>query len=605
MQRAPDIPGLTDLVQIGQGGNGVVYRATQSQLSRVVAVKVLGTRLDDASAARFAREGQALGLVSGHPNIVPVYTADTTPDGRPYLVMLLCENGSLADRVESAGPMSPAAVLDLGIRMCGALQTAHDAGLLHRDIKPGNILFDSYDVPRLADFGQARFGDANLTKTGDVVATPGYAAPEVLTGERATIRSDVCSLATTLMAALLGHGPFSRDSDENIAATLLRVVQDAPPDLRQVGVPHQLAVELEKAMDKTPGRRHMSAAELGRRLQEVQASLGLPHTPMIIAGNSAPQSPLPPLTGAVPLEERPRDEERTRVVGGGAPPGSTAVIGGAGTTGRARRSPWRWVAIVATVAVLAGLGIFAATQLVDSREPTNPTDASDLIVGSSDYGPGSWQATEDMNLLSQVIGSVPTSAEDESSSYPSDMITCLGLEPQTQVESSQPSAQYVDMDATSIAEDGDHVSSYRYARSLAMVVGSASDAERYVTAFASPRFDTCLDELDDLGISVGREQAMYSESAKISVPDHEPDMPDGTHFQARQIEVPLQRAGDSESSEQLANGDYKQLGSRYVTVLAMSAGTSVEYVVMQSSSDDVPAEMIDSVAEAFLAVATA
>ncbi|WP_158716233.1 serine/threonine-protein kinase [Blastococcus sp. Marseille-P5729] len=604
MQRAPDIPGLTDLVPIGQGGNGVVYRATQRQLSRVVAVKVLGARLDDVSADRFAREGQALGLVSGHPNIVPVYTADTTPEGRPYLVMLLCENGSLADRVESGGPMSPPAVLDLGIRMCGALQTAHDAGLLHRDIKPGNILFDSYDVPRLADFGQARFGDVNLTKTGDVVATPGYAAPEVLTGERATIRSDVYSLATTLMAALLGHGPFSRDSDENIAATLLRVVQDAPPDLRQLGVPHQLAAELERAMDKTAGRRHMSAAELGRRLQEVQASLGLPHTPMIIAGSPAPQSPLPPLTGALPLEDRVREGERTRVVGGASPPGSTAVIG-RDNANKPARSPLRWVAVLAAVAVVAGLAIWGVTQLTDSRKPTNPTDAGELIVGSSDYGPGSWQATEDMGLLTEVIGEVPTGADDESSSYPSGMILCLGLEPETEVSSSKPSAQYVDTDATEVSEDGDSVSSYRYARSLAMVMGSASDAERYVTAFASPRFDTCLDELDDLGVSAGREQAMYGESAKISVPEHEPDMPDGTHFQARQIEIPLQRAGDSDSTEQGSNGEYKQQGSRYVTVLAMSAGTSVEYVVMQSSSDEVPDEMIDSVTEAFLAVATA
>ena len=602
MQRLPDIPGLTDLVRIGQGGNGVVYRATQSQLRRVVAVKLLGVQLDDESAARFAREGHALGIVSGHPNIVPVYTADTTADGTPYLVMLLCENGSLSDRVEQHGPMSVPAVLDLGIRMCGALQTAHDAGLLHRDIKPGNILFDSYDVPRLADFGQAQIADANLTKTGDVVATPGYAAPEVLTGERATVRSDVYSLATTLMAALLGHGPFSRETDENIAATLLRVLQEPPPDLRAVGVPPQLAAVLERAMDKTAGLRPMSAAELGRRLQEVQAELGLPHTPMIIAGAAA-GSPLPPVAGAGGYDERTRlVDEPARSAG----PGATAHLG-APTQKSPRTSGPRsrkWIAIAAAVLLLAGLGTWGALALAGSRTPTNPKDPSDLLIGASDYGPGDWQATEDMQLLSDVVGTFPVSAGSDSSVSPSSLTTCLDLDPETEVTASKASAQYVDGSGTSSKDDGKLVSKYRYARSLAFVTKSAADAQRYVTAYASPHFDTCLDELASLGVDVGKEQTLWNKPAKISVPAYQPSMPDGTYFQARQIEVPLEKRGQDENSQEDSNGTTKQLGSRYVTVLAMSAGTSAEYVIMQSSSPELSEDMLDAVAEAFVAVAT-
>ena len=603
MQRSPDIPGLSDLVQIGQGGNGVVYRASQTQLRRVVAVKLLATRLDDVSAQRFALEGQALGSVSGHPNIVPIYTADTTADGTPYLIMLLCENGSLDDRLARGGALPAPAVLDLGIRMCGALQTAHDAGLLHRDIKPGNILFDSYDVPRLADFGQARMADINLTKTGDVVATPGYAAPEVLIGERATVRSDVYSLAATLAAALLGHGPFHRDGDESVAAVLLRVIQEPPPNLRERGVPDVFARELEKALDKTPGRRQMSAGELGRRLQDVQRTLGLPTTPMIVAGEAAAHSPLAP-RGGLPLDDS------TRPLSSSVPPTSTALLDGAphgrGTVPAARpsRSTGKWLAVAAVITLVLGLGGWGLTAMLSSVEPTDPDDPSELLIGSSAYGPGSWQATADLNLLSSVIGDVPESPEDADSVYPSSLMTCLGLDPAADVIASKASAQYVDTDGT--AYDGEEFADkYRIARSVAMVTVSAGTAGDYVRAWASPQFDTCLDEASDLGIEAGNESTLYGQSAKISVPGYEADVPDGVLFQARQIAVPLQQTSGEESPATTASGGSERSGWRYVTVLAMSAGTSLEYVVMQSSADGVPEEMIDAVAEAFVDLATA
>lgn len=603
MQRSPDIPGLTDLIQIGQGGNGIVYRATQTQLRRVVAVKLLTTRLDEVSAQRFALEGQALGSVSGHPNIVPIYTADTTADGTPYIIMLLCENGSLSDRLARGGPLSVPAVLDLGIRMSGALQTAHDAGLLHRDIKPGNILFDSYDVPRLADFGQARMADTNLTRTGDVVATPGFAAPEVLTGERATIRSDVYSLATTLSAALIGRGPFQRDDDENIAALLLRVVQEPPPDLRPFGVPDALAGELARAMDKQPGRRPMSAGELGRRLQDVQAALSLPHTPMIVAGEAAAHSPLAPRQG-LPLDSGTRPIDN----GYGAP--ATALLADPAVTPtrsvRPKRSRRVWVAVGITLAMVAGLGTWALASMLSNREPTNPTNASDLLIGSSGYGPGSWQATGDLNLLTSVLGSFPESAETaEQDADPTSLMQCMGLDPLTEIVSSKASAQYVDLDGSELLGGDELGASYRIARSQALVATSAETATSYVTAWSSPQFDTCLDEASGLGISVGKESTVWNHSPRISVPEHQPDVPSAVTFQARVVEIPLRLTSDQEKVETDAEGKDIQSGSRYVTIMAMSAGTSVAYVVMQSGQPGVPTEMIDAVAEAFADLATA
>lgn len=613
MQRSPDIPGLSDLVQIGQGGNGVVYRANQHQLRRVVAVKLLAARLDDASAYRFALEGQALGSVSDHPNIVPVYNADTTADGTPYLIMLLCENGSLDDRLRDGGLLPVPMALDLGIRMCGALQTAHDAGLLHRDIKPGNILFDSYGVPRLADFGQARMVDMNLTRTGDVVATPGYAAPEVLIGERATVRSDVYSLAATVAAALLGHGPFHRDADESVAAVLLRVIQEPPPNLRLHGVPDVLAGELEKALDKTAGLRQMSAGELGRRLQDVQRTLNLPQTPMIVAGEAAAHSPL--ARGGLTLEGPTRQlQERARGMRGvPAGAGATPVLGGlpqqsvhntspAGPA--ARRSTGRWIALAAVIAVLLGLGGWALTTTLASVDPTNPDDASELLIGSSAYGPGNWQATSDMSLLAEVVGDVPESRADADSVYASSLMQCLGLDPANDIVSSKASAQYVDTDATTYVDD-DFGDTYRIARSLAMVASSTDAAEDWVKAWRGPQFDTCLNEVSDLGTDLGNESTMNGTSARISVPEYEADVPDGVLFQARQVAVPLSQTAGEEKPAEDSSGDPIRSGWRYVTVLAMSSGTSLEYVVMQSSAEGVSAETIDAVAEAFTDLATA
>ncbi|GAB3305184.1 protein kinase [Epidermidibacterium keratini] len=591
MPRLPDIPGLTDFVQIGEGGNGVVYRAMQAGLRRVVAVKLLSARLDSTAADRFAREGQALGLVSGHPNIVPVYSADTTSDGEPYLVMQLCEGGSLADRVEGSGPMPWQQVLDLGVRISGALQTAHDAGLLHRDIKPGNILFDGYGVPLLADFGQAQHADAHLTKTGDVVATPGFAAPEVLTGSKATVRSDVYSLASTMLAAILGYAPFSRDTDENVAATLLRVLQDAPPDVRPLGVPEPLAQVLERAMSKQPGMRPMSAAEFGRELQRVQRELGLPVTQMIVPPKPDSTTPFTPMTAPTMVEsDRPRAS--TAPLGpDGPPPGATAHQGA--SAGGGRRTG-RWIAIGLVLALLVAGGVWAGIALLGAREPKNVTSASDLLIGGEDYGEGTWETTEDISLLTNTLG---TTGDDISDPSPSNLSECLGLDFSAMIDDAKASAQYVDTSLSS--PDEESPSAYRYGRTVSIVANSAGDAEQFVTAFASPTFDTCLDATDGLGANIGEESTSYSNASKISVPEFDPSPPDSVSYQLRQVAVPLSSLSDGTESS-----DDTPAGYRYVTFVAMAAGTSVDIVVFQSSEATLADSAYEQTYEAFLDAAT-
>jgi serine/threonine protein kinase len=291
------LPGLTDLHEIGRGGYGVVYRAWQEQLRRQVAVKVLSARLDGGAAHRFAQECRALGTVSGHPHIVTVFDAGTTGQGSSYLVMPFYADGSLHDRLAQAGPMPWPDAVSIGVELAGALQTAHDAGILHRDIKPANVLVDGYGAVRLADFGQARHSTDELTRTAGIVATPGFSAPEILHGDPASARSDVFSLAATVMGLIRGRGPFAGDTDENLAALLLRVVNEPPPDLRALGVPDPICRVLENAMDKRPSLRPATAAEFGEALQAAQRDVGRPPTAMTVArrpdGEPKPGAPAP------------------------------------------------------------------------------------------------------------------------------------------------------------------------------------------------------------------------------------------------------------------------------------------------------------------------
>jgi len=269
---APAVPGIEDLTEIGRGGAGVVYRGRQPDLDRVVAVKVVfsgGTPATDL--ARWRREVTAMARLSNHPNIVAVYDGGTTADGLPFLVMPYVPGGTLGDRVRSEGTLGADEVVATGRRLAGALSAAHAAGVLHRDVKPDNVLLSPYGEPQLTDFGIARLLDATATTTHGVHATVAYAAPEVLIGQPASEASDVYSLGATLHACLTGAAPFVAGDGEPLLALAVRVASDAPADLRAAGVPDVLAEIVDRAMAKDPRDRISTPAELGRRLDGIAA----------------------------------------------------------------------------------------------------------------------------------------------------------------------------------------------------------------------------------------------------------------------------------------------------------------------------------------------
>ncbi|WP_063043850.1 protein kinase domain-containing protein [Nocardia pseudovaccinii] len=267
--------GFDDAAEIGRGGFGAVYRCTQPSLDRVVAVKVLTADLDEDNRARFFREQRAAGRLTGHPNIVNVLQAGVTDNGRPFIVMPYYAHGSLDAQVGRNGPLGLAEALRLGVKMAGALETAHRFGVLHRDIKPANILLTDYDEPTLVDFGIAHIAGGFVTGTGVVTGTPAFTAPEVVAGAPPSPATDVYGLGATLFAAITGHAALERRSGEQLVAQFLRLTSEPVPDLREHGISEDVSAIIERAMSSDPSVRP-SAAELGEELRGSELHHGFP-----------------------------------------------------------------------------------------------------------------------------------------------------------------------------------------------------------------------------------------------------------------------------------------------------------------------------------------
>ena len=267
--------GFVDAVEVGRGGAGIVYRCHQTSLARSVAIKVLMSDLDQDNRERFLREGLAMGKLSGHPNIENILQVGVTESNRPYIVMPYHEAGSLAQRLHRVGRIAWPDALRIGVKLCGALETAHRTGTLHRDIKPANVLVNDYGEPQLSDFGIARIVGGYETATGFFTGTIAYTAPEVLAGNPPTAASDVYSLGATIYALIAGTAAHERKSDEDLIAHYLRISSTPVPDMRPQGIPADVCAAIEKAMSLDPTKRHASAADFGRELQLAQRHNGL------------------------------------------------------------------------------------------------------------------------------------------------------------------------------------------------------------------------------------------------------------------------------------------------------------------------------------------
>ena len=241
--------------ELGQGGMGTVYLAQDSGLHRQVALKILRSDLgDDPSFAKKFLEEVEVTASLAHPNIIRVFTLGEQ-DGRLYLVMEHLDQPSLENRMENQAKVSERDVLEIGIGIASALQFAHEeTGLIHRDIKPGNILFGRGNIPKLADFGLAAGARSAQGQQDEIWGTPYYVSPERLLREPEDIRSDIYSLGATLYHAIAGRPPFEAETAEEVAK---RHISDRPPPLRSLcpEAQEQTVFTIDKCLAKKSSAR--------------------------------------------------------------------------------------------------------------------------------------------------------------------------------------------------------------------------------------------------------------------------------------------------------------------------------------------------------------
>jgi serine/threonine protein kinase len=283
---------------VGRGGMGVVLKAFDEALHRVVAVKVMAPQLAASATARqrFTREARAAAAVA-HDHVVTIHGVEEA-GGLPYIVMQFVDGQSLQDRLDRSGPLPIREVLRIGTQAASGLAAAHAQGLVHRDVKPANILLENgVERVKLTDFGLARaVDDATLTQSGVVAGTPQYMAPEQANGEAVDHRADLFSLGSVLYALCTGRPPFRADGS---MAVLKRVCEEAPRPVREINpeVPDWLAETIARLHAKDPGGRFQSAAEVAHVLGEHLAGLVRPAPPPSVAAARPARGVLTPAPG--------------------------------------------------------------------------------------------------------------------------------------------------------------------------------------------------------------------------------------------------------------------------------------------------------------------
>jgi len=337
--------------RIGSGGMGTVWRAHDTLLGRDVAVKLLheGLASDAAFAERFRREARAAAKLA-HPNIAAVYDTGEH-DGIPFIVMELVDGSSLHARIRRDGPLTVRDTVRIARAVLAALGHAHAKGLVHRDMKPGNVLISRSGDIKVVDFGIAKgVGEGtSVTRTGALMGTAAYLSPEQVDGHQATARSDLYALGCLIFAALAAAPPYEGDS---AVAVAMRHLRDPIPSIRarRPDVPVALERVVNRALEKDPARRFQSASEMDAALRRI--------SPDSLADTAA--------TLVMPAEEATVAVQGTEVIAKTAPP---------------RRGPPRSARLIGALAAL--LFAAAAVWLLVAYISNRPTQLETPLPAQS------------------------------------------------------------------------------------------------------------------------------------------------------------------------------------------------------------------------------
>jgi hypothetical protein len=359
--------------ELASGGMGGLWLARDEVLGRQVAVKVLHDRLagDHALVERFRIEAVAAARLS-HPAIVRVFDTGTS-DGVSFIVMELVEGQTVAELLKEGGALSPAAAASIIRGVLQALAHAHREGVIHRDVRPGNILIGSADRVKLADFGiaKAAFNEADLTTTGNLLGTSRYLSPEQVTGGEVDQRSDLYSVGVVLYELLTGRPPF--DAETHMATATIRLTANpAPPGSLRPGIPRGLEAIVMKALARDPNERFQTAEEMSAALERVAPDQG--------GTRSRPRKGVPP------VEVRPH---------------------------RPFLRSWFAIPLILTIVAALTVGAFLllegfATQEGPRRGEVVPPPAGLDIVGAYSYDPGGTGGEHDDSLAAAIDGNAAT-----------------------------------------------------------------------------------------------------------------------------------------------------------------------------------------------------
>jgi serine/threonine-protein kinase len=344
--------------ELGRGGMAKVYRGEDTVLGRQVAVKILAPQFaDDPNfVTRFRREAQAAARISNH-NLVSVFDTGSD-DGVHYIVMEYVEGRTLADFLAGGGRIMPERAIDIATHVCSALEAAHAQGVIHRDIKPGNIMLNDRGEVKVTDFGIARVVTTSETvaQTAAVLGTASYLSPEQAQGQPVDGRSDIYSLGCVLYEMVAGRPPFLGDSPVTVASKQVLEQPTAPSKLNRDVAPDLDAVIL-RALAKNPANRYQSAAEFRADLERVRRGLPVEATPIMAA----------PPAGATQVIHREPDR--------------TSVLPREYELGPEPRSRW-WVPVLVTLLILGVLGavLFFLAQSLLNDDEGGPTGAAQVTV---------------------------------------------------------------------------------------------------------------------------------------------------------------------------------------------------------------------------------